>query len=259
MRYGSRLRCGRPRGTAEMRWRRTWVSVSYNYPHRGQGRIQAGILFFSRFFASARRHRIQSARTVFGRLEPALRLRSGTEGQHAGRRGVSDVLFHGVGGRGSSLTRTSSQPVLAPSCDERSNPLFAQGIFFPSRHFLPAAVQSSKAWFAGGYARCRVRAGSAAQRQVARPVRVGQAQDLAQVRRISVCRAQHGPGAPYSAVTNGLLDRDGKHALPAARRRGFCGGARSRRGSERAEGDETPDQHHCIGAPPPTRLAAEHA
>ena len=120
------------------------VSVSCNYPHWGQARIQAGIFFFSRLFASARGHRIQSVRTVFGRLEPALRLRSGTEGQHAGPRGVSEVLFHGVGGRGSSLTRTSSPPVLVPSCDERSDPLFAQGIFVPSRHFLPAAVQSSR-------------------------------------------------------------------------------------------------------------------
>ncbi|CAE7876462.1 unnamed protein product, partial [Symbiodinium sp. KB8] len=32
----------------------------------------------------------------------------------------------------------------------------------------------------------------------------------------------------------------------------------SLRGSERAEGDEAPDQHHRIGAPPPTHLAAQH-
>ena len=43
-------------------------------------------------------------------------------------------------------------------------------------------------------ARFRVRAGSA-QRQVARPIRVGEVQDLIQGRRIGMCRSRQGPGA----------------------------------------------------------------
>ena len=64
-----------------------------------------------------------------------------------------------------------------------------------------------------------------------RPFWVGQVQDLAQVRRSNVCQARHGPGAPALA-------------------------GRAQPGRLCARGG--PDQPHCIDAPPPTHLAAQH-
>ena len=64
-------------------------------------------------------------------------------------------------------------------------------------------------------ARFRVRAGSA-QRQVARPIRVGEVQDLIQGRRIGMCRSRQGPGASKRGVTDGLLNSYGEQTPPTA-------------------------------------------
>ena len=134
---------------------------------------------------------------------------------------------------------------------DRLRPVIPHWTVWLSVFFLPHTRFSRSSRVCQVGTRGPVLGAGSAVRQAARPFRVGQSKNFAQVRRISVCRAPHGPGAAWRSVTNGLLDRNGEHAPPASRPRGFL----ARRATRRLT-SITASVLHC----PPTSqpISADH-